>query len=111
MARQISEADWKRLSRLEPVARDRFYQRVLSELVRLATAGETAGCERYRAVYQFLTERERELGAAFDGLRRSTALVQLARMRALGLVTDEDLAAFSPETREAVALLLNVGTV
>ena len=46
--------------------------------------------------------RNREVAGAFDDLRRSTALNRLVDMRRLGVVTDEDLLAFSEETRAAV---------
>lgn len=59
-------------------------------------------------MYRLVRERDEELAAAFDGLRRSTAVVQLAHMRRLGLVTDEEFAGFGPETRAAVAALLGL---
>ena len=42
MERRINEPDWKILRELEPVARDRLCQRILSEVVRCAT-GTAAG--------------------------------------------------------------------
>jgi len=55
-----------------------------------------------------IREEDTELGLAFDDLRRSTAIRQLACMRRLGLVADEDYAQFSEETRSAVELLLSL---
>jgi hypothetical protein len=50
-------------------------------------------------------ERNTKLASAFDDLRRSTAFLQLAGMRSLGLLTDDECAGFSDETREIVALM------
>jgi hypothetical protein len=104
VVRQISEADWRVLRQLEPVARDRFCERVLAEVVGRATAAGEGSHARYSAVYRLIERRDRELAGAFDGLRRSTAFLQLARMRSLGLVTDAEFARFGPETRQAVEL-------
>lgn len=104
MVRQISEADWRVLRQLEPVARDRYCNRALSEVVGRATDAAVGSHARYLAVFRLLQRRDRELAGAFDGLRRSTAYLQLARMRSLGLITDAEFARFSPETRQAVSL-------
>ena len=48
----------------------------------------------------------RELAQGFDDLRRSTAWQCLALMRSRGLLTDEELAGFSSETRAAVQVWL-----
>jgi hypothetical protein len=108
MERQICEPDWKRLRTLEPVALDRFYRRVLTEIARLTSDDGIDPRERYRAILALTADRERELAAAFDGLRRSTALVQLARMRSLRLLTDDEFATFTDETRAAVELFLEM---
>jgi hypothetical protein len=75
---------------------------VLSEVARLAADDAASGHERYLAVYELIRERDGELTATFNGPRRSTALVQSARMRSLGLITGEEFAGFSAETQGAV---------
>lgn len=107
--RRISEADWKILRQLEPVALERFCQRVLTELVTLASDTSSGSHERYQSVYSMIDERNRQMAAAFDGLRRSAALLQLARMKSLGLISDEEFARFSTETQQAMALITGDG--
>jgi hypothetical protein len=46
------------------------------------------------------------LVAAFNDFKRSTAFMQLARMRSLGLLTDEEFADFSLETQSIVSLFV-----
>lgn len=108
MHHQISESDWKLLRRLQPVALERLCQAILSEVVRLASDTAAGSHARYLEVFKLIRERDEEVGEAFDGLKRSTALVKLARMRSLGLVTDEELAGFGAETQAAVALYLDM---
>jgi hypothetical protein len=105
MMRQISEADWKRFREVHPIALERFCERVLSEVSRLATSPGEGSHERYLAVFKLLQRRDKELGEAFNDFRRSTALFQLAILRSRGLVTDEEWARFCPETRGVLEIL------
>jgi hypothetical protein len=106
MQREITERDWKLLRELKPIALERFCDRVLAELAGVAGARDKGSHDRYLTAFDLIHRRNEELANAFDGLRRSTALFQFAAMRSLGLVTDEELARFSAETREAVRLIL-----
>jgi hypothetical protein len=103
MATQISEPDWKLFRRLQPVALERFCERVLAELARVGAGAGTAH-ERYLAAYRLMRERDRELAAAFDGPRRSAAWEQLALILRAGLLTADEVAAFSDTTRAALHL-------
>jgi hypothetical protein len=106
MTRQISESDWKLFRQLQPIALERFCERVLSEVSRLTSDTRKSSHERYLALFKLIKRRDRELADAFDDLRRSTALLQLARIQSHGLLTDEELARFSPETRDVVQFFL-----
>ena len=99
MVRQISEADWKLFRQLHALALERFCESVLSEVSRLVSSSGSAH-ERYLAVFKRLQRRGKEMAEAFDDLRRSTAYRQLAIVHSHGLLTEEEFARFSPETRE-----------
>jgi hypothetical protein len=102
----MTESEWKLFRQLREVALDRFCQRVLSEVARLASEGGKSSHDRYLAVFQLLGRRDKELADAFDGPRRSTALRQLASIQYHELLTDEEFARFRPETRDSVRALL-----
>lgn len=102
---QIAETDWKLLRTLKPAALDRFCEGVLREVAAVGADQGKGSHERYLAVFDLIQERNETLSIAFDGLRRSTALFQLAYMRGLGLITDEEFSRFSPDTRDAVDLI------
>jgi hypothetical protein len=104
--REISESDWKLFRQVHPVALERFCERVLSDLGRLASETGKTAHERYLAVFKLLQRRDKELADAFNDLRRSTAWRQLAVIRSRGLLTEEEFARFSPETRGAVQVFL-----
>jgi hypothetical protein len=103
--RTISEPDWKLFRRIHAAALERFCQRVLSDIEGLAKDGAKTSHERYLAIYGLVQQRDSELADIFADPRRSTAIEQLAHMRALNLPTDDEMARFSPDTREIVRFL------
>lgn len=109
MLRDISESDWKIFRQLRELALERFCERVLDELVRAAKQEGKSSHQRYLAIYKLIEERDEELADAFENPRRSAALLQLAIIRRRGLLTDEDFARFSDETRKVVEGILGLG--
>lgn len=102
------ESDWKVLRRLDRIALERFCDRALSGAAAIAGGQAGTSHERYLELYRFMELQDRDLGAAFNDLKRSTALWKLARIYSLGLLTEEELGAFSEETRERVVSLLSL---
>ena len=101
VSRDLKESDWKLFRRLRAVALDRFCQRVLDEVTRIANDSGRTAHERYLATYQLMRDRDRALADMFDDPRRSTAVFQLTAIHSRGLLTEEEFAGFSPETRES----------
>jgi hypothetical protein len=95
------EHDWKHLRAVHRVALDRYCARVLEESRTIITDGTGSAHDRYLRLYRLLQERDRALAAAFDDMRRSMAVPRLGAMLALGVVTDEELSGFTPQTRES----------
>jgi hypothetical protein len=104
--RDIGEPDWKIYRQLHPIAVERFCDKVLSEVSRLASNASLTSHNRYLAIHKLIEERDQELDQVFDYLRRSTALRQLAMIRFHGLLPDEEFARFSAEARGAVDVWL-----
>jgi hypothetical protein len=101
--KDIREADWKRLRDLKPIALDRFCARVLSDIERVSADSAATSHQRYLAIYDLIQERDKELGRIFDGLSRSSTVGKLLLMHQAGLLTEDEVAAFSEEIRNAVA--------
>lgn len=108
--RDIAEHDWKALRDLHPVALDRFCRAVLDEINRLGADASQTAHQRYRAIYQLINRRDKEIAEAFDDLRRSRALMTIAKLRQLGQLTDDEFARFSAETRAGAESLLRIMT-
>ncbi len=105
MFRSISEPDWKVFRRLHAVAVERYCDLVLTEAQRLLADSAESSCDRYRALYDLMRRRDKEMERAFDDLRRSTALLQIAIIHGMGLWPQEEIAQFSPETRAMVSAI------
>ena len=103
------ESDWKVFRQLQPLALDRFCQRVLDEVgQQLAADADKGSHRRYLAVYRLIEDRDERLADAFNNPRRSTALVQLARIHAEGLLSEEEFARFSDEARASAQAFLDM---
>lgn len=106
MSRQIPERDWKFFRKVREAALERYCERVLREIAELTATKPSSYSQRYLEVFKLIDERDDELGRTFDDLRRSTALFQLAAIRALDLLTDEELSTFTAEPQEIVRMLV-----
>ena len=99
MSGGIPEADWRVFRGLHPIWIERFCKRVNNELSRVLSDDSRGAHDRYLAAYKLMHKRDEEIGNAFDDFRRSTAIVQIAIIRKLGVITDEEFGRFSESTR------------
>jgi len=100
----LPESDWRLLKSVHRTALDRYCSRVLEKSAE-TIGGEGSAHDRYLRLYRLLKDRDRNLAAAFDDLRRSTAIQRLAAMIALEVVSEEELAQFSAGTQDSAKLL------
>jgi hypothetical protein len=91
-----AEADWKTLRALSQIALDRYCARVLDECAAVIRDEGKSSHERYLELFKLIHERDDRIAAAFNDMRRSRAVDRLAHTLALGVLTDEELARFSP---------------
>ena len=99
MFRDIPEPDWQRFRKIHSELCDDFCARVLAEAQSIATSSEGSPHKRYLRLFRLIERRDDELARAFNDIRRSTALQQLFMLRGLGLLTDEHIRSFTPETQ------------
>ena len=97
---KIPERDWKVFRRLQPIALERFCQRVLDECQATASDSSRSAHERYLEVFRLIEERDQELADAFNNPKRSTAILTITLIRSHGLLTEEEVAEFSPEIEQ-----------
>jgi len=102
MSPDIPERDWKIFREIHRVARERFCERVLSEIASASSAPDQGADERYLQVFEMVRDKDKKLGALFDNPRRSRARGQLSMIASAGLLTEEELSRFWPETRKSI---------
>ena len=96
----FTERDWKHLRSVHGIALERFCTQVLDEAAAIARDDGRSAHERYLQLFQLLHERNAEMAAAFDDMRRSTGLQRLSAMVGLEVLTREELAGFDPDVQE-----------
>ena len=101
MSPDFRESDWKILRELKTLALDRFCRRTLDVVARLSTEPGKSDHQRYLAVYKHIHRRDDDIAAIFNEMTRSRAVLKLCSMRMHDLLTDDEFARFSEETREA----------
>jgi hypothetical protein len=100
----MQESEWKIFRQLRVTALERFCEGVLAEIAQLGADSGKSAHEKYLAVFKRIMQRDKELAYAFNDPRRSTALQQLAAIHSLGLLTEDEFARFSPDTRDVVKI-------
>ena len=104
--RVISESDWKIWRKISEIALEKFCQKTLKGIAKLA-AGSDSAHGRYLELFEYLAKADKNIEGAFNDLRRSTALDQLTYAVREGLVSRKELKEFSKETQEIVKLWLH----
>jgi hypothetical protein len=103
--RDFHEPDWKTLRALQPILLDRLCTRILDEMRGVMDDTSQTPHQRYLKIFELLQDRNDDIAAGFDDMRRSRAIARLANIHALGLFTDEEFERFSPGTRETVLVV------
>jgi hypothetical protein len=109
MSRDIPESDWKAFRNLREVALERFCERILADIGRIASNSATSYHGRYLEIFRLIDRRDDEIARAFNAPRRSSAILQIAAIYSHGLLTQDELRCFTPETRETVESLSKPG--
>lgn len=110
MERNFPEADWNIISRLKPLALDRLCQRILSSSEDIIVHAKEGGYyNAYLELFKHIQASDDVLSDCFDGWKRSQALIAIANWRRENLITDEEFAALSMETRKTIGLYLGSG--
>jgi|SRR6516164_5676857 hypothetical protein len=108
MRESIAEPDWKLFRRLHPIMLDRFCQRVLDEVDTIVHDAALTNHQRFVAINRLIRQRSDEIEDSSDDMRRTMAITLLSRFRFHGVLTDDELAQFSEQTRSAIETLVSI---
>ncbi|WP_340105629.1 hypothetical protein [Rhodohalobacter sp. 8-1] len=105
---QIKESDWKIFKELRPLALDRYCKRVMEDVEKTIHQSNKDSHTRYIEMYKTVKEGDKKLAQMFDGYSRSKAVEQLLLYYSNDLLTDEEFARLSDETREQILSILEI---
>jgi hypothetical protein len=106
MSRSIPESDWKLFRQFRTLALERYCQRVLDEIAQIAADPTSSPHNRYLAICQVVQRRDRTVAENFNDPSRSKAIIQLRSISSLGLLTNQEIERFSPETRDSIKMAI-----
>lgn len=98
-----SDSDWKNYNHLYDLALDRFCQGVLANAQTIAQNDALSAQARYRTLYRFMRNRDKDMAMAFNVGRRREISLSLRLMIAYDLLDDQELAVLSNELRESIS--------
>lgn len=102
------ESDWKLFRRSLSAWRERYLERINAALTAsLREEGKTP-TERFWQTHRAARAQARILEDCFDGLSRSKQKERMVSMLHHGIITGEDLQAFSDECRNDLAWVLEI---
>lgn len=105
MSDQPKESDWRAFREMIPELRERFLRAKNEELASILDDASLSPTERFWEVEEKVREIGKTLRACLDGHSRSKMTLFMMTMFNHGMMTEEDLVAFSPELRERMQLL------
>jgi len=105
---RIKESDWKLFKKLQPLALERYCERVMADVDQIINNTGRDSHERYIEMYKIVRDRDKKLAQMFDAFSRSKALFQLVMYYDNNLLDDEELAQLSDETRERILAILEI---
>lgn len=103
--KSIPEKDWKVLRSLKDEKLAKFCDAVFEKVGTIIANKGTESHKAYLELWSLIRDEDEKLGAMFDELKRSNALRKLGVWRHYGVLSDEDLALFTDETRDSVVFL------
>ena len=108
MSQGFPESDWKVFRELREVALERLCEQILDDAANVIADSKNSHHERFGKLFALIRDRNHDIARAFDGPKRSAMLAQLGVIHSFGLLEADDMARFSPETRETVESLASI---
>lgn len=102
MNEKQTESDWKTFKKLVPEIRERYLQRLNSELSEILHDQSLTPTEQFWTLQKRVREVAQILRDCFDGHSRSKLLMFLLLMRRHEILIDEDLKQFSNEIQNQI---------
>ena len=98
--KDLPEADWKLLRLMKDTLLRRASRTAIEHVHRFVIGPDDDPHKVYLALYRALQAEDDKIGAMFNDMRRSTAILRLGQMIRHGVIRPDELQAFTQETRD-----------
>lgn len=104
---RFPEVDWRHFETVHDTALERFSRRIIQECAEILRNESRSAHDRFLELHYHVRERDRQIELTFSDWRRSEAIRQLVAMYRLGLITEDELAGFTSDTRDGIEGLID----
>ena len=104
----IREKDWKIIRSMKDRVLDSACERILEKVSGIIENKDGGNHAKYLELWKTLRTEDEKIAIMFNDLRRSSALRQVSLWKFHELITDDDMASFSPETQERIQGLIEI---
>lgn len=87
----ISEKDWKIIRSMKDRILNLACERILAKISKIIKNEGDHAHARYLELWKMLRSENEDIAIMFDDLKRSNALIKLAKWKFHGLITDDEL--------------------
>jgi len=101
----IREKDWKIIRSMKDRVLDLACERILEKVSGIIENKDGGSHAKYLELYKALHTEDKQIGIMFNDLRRSSAIQQVSLWKFHGLITDDEIALFCPETQDRIQTL------
>lgn len=100
--RHIKESDWQYLRKIKDEILNRHCEAIFEviDLINENRKGEEH--KSYLQIYRLLEDKDKEIAATYNDIKRSNAIEKIYLMRKHLAMTDEEFSKFSAETKDLV---------
>ena len=98
--KDLPEADWKLLRLMKDTLLRRASRTAIEHVHKFVIGPDDDPHKVYLALYRALQAEDDKIGAMFNDMRRSTAILRLGQMIRHGVIRPDELQEFTQETRD-----------
>ena len=106
--RRIKESDWKYLRSIQHDILNRHCDAILESVDQIIQNRKGEEHNSYIQIYNLIKDKDMEIAAAYNDIKRSNAIAKIVHMRHYHAMTDEEFSKFSDETKNSVNLILSL---
>ena len=103
----IPEKDWKILKGIKDRLLHMACERAIDRVSRIIKKSKGRAHDAYLEIWSTLKDEDIKIGRMFDDLRRSNAIMKITEMVRAGIMSSNELEAFTEETKSIIKAIIS----